>query len=711
MLKRLRLVNVGVHADRTVEFGRMTVVVGPNGSGKSTVVRALRAIATGDFGGAAAKAQNARQGRPAGAPGYAELEFTAAGGVTAVVRRSVAPPGQWMTLSDGSERLTAGRDVTDRVLDLLGVSAGVLEDFVFADQGRVESVLVGTKAQRSEALARLFGVDRLDRLVDAVQKAAPRAAAGPPGGPARAALAAAEAALVEAEAAAAAVTAGLEKYAGFVDYSAAADPDLALLRRRDDWQAAKSELDRLEAARPAAAAAAASARADAESLAEDLQALRGAVAVSAGEAAAARAALTHWAAFKQAATTRARIDREAEALRLEAVTRTEPARPGHLPTPAEEASMLAAMAEANDLAARMDRVVRAWSTGDADCPHCGRPMGAEHAGVVAGCAAARDTALEAARAAAGRLAAVRAYADAHADWRRWRDDHARRVELNRAAAAAAVATPPAVSEADADRLLADADRLGWELHALEAATRRAADVAAAAERDLAALDDRAAGLAARAGDPVSDAAAEAAARRHLDRTAARREVWRLEAERKAADRDLRAAKAAAAARRADVRAAAAAEYVGATLAAARDTLRAARGAVADRNLARVAAAANGFLAEFEAPFRLAAGPDLQMTASKPDGTTHPAGMLSGGELVVAGISFRLGVNTLFAADAGLLVMDEPTVFLDRDNVRCLHRALERLGRLSRDRNVQVVMVTHEESLVPYFDTVVNLGRA
>ena len=68
-----------------------------------------------------------------------------------------------------------------------------------------------------------------------------------------------------------------------------------------------------------------------------------------------------------------------------------------------------------------------------------------------------------------------------------------------------------------------------------------------------------------------------------------------------------------------------------------------------------------------------------------------AGRLSGGEKVLLGISFRVAVNSMFAIDLGLLVLDEPTAGLDKGNLACLHVAFERLRELSRSRGLQIVM--------------------
>jgi DNA repair exonuclease SbcCD ATPase subunit len=76
--------------------------------------------------------------------------------------------------------------------------------------------------------------------------------------------------------------------------------------------------------------------------------------------------------------------------------------------------------------------------------------------------------------------------------------------------------------------------------------------------------------------------------------------------------------------------------------------------------------------------------------------------------VLLGVSFRVAVNSMFASDLGLLVLDEPTAGLDKGNLACLQVAFERLRELSRSRGLQVVMITHEENL-PAADNVIEIG--
>ena len=118
---------------------------------------------------------------------------------------------------------------------------------------------------------------------------------------------------------------------------------------------------------------------------------------------------------------------------------------------------------------------------------------------------------------------------------------------------------------------------------------------------------------------------------------------------------------------------------------------------------------NAFLGVFDAPFRVETDAGLSFRALFHDGRDQPAGRLSGGEKVVLALAFRLSVNSMFAQDVGLLCLDEPTVGLDDHNLGCLRTALGRLKELSRARGLQVILVTHERSLGPLFDQVIDLS--
>jgi len=122
---------------------------------------------------------------------------------------------------------------------------------------------------------------------------------------------------------------------------------------------------------------------------------------------------------------------------------------------------------------------------------------------------------------------------------------------------------------------------------------------------------------------------------------------------------------------------------------------------------------NDILERLDTDFRVeAVSDDLSFNAmfhkGVKAGVEQPAGRLSGGEKVLLGVSTRVAINSRFAADIGLLVLDEPTAGLDANNLRCLSQAFDRLRQLSHSRGLQILMVTHDVN-TPAADNVIEIG--
>ena len=117
-----------------------------------------------------------------------------------------------------------------------------------------------------------------------------------------------------------------------------------------------------------------------------------------------------------------------------------------------------------------------------------------------------------------------------------------------------------------------------------------------------------------------------------------------------------------------------------------------------------------YLDTWQAPFRLRIDPDNEMAfvAEFPDGRSFQASRLSGGQKVVASTSFRLAMADTFARSVGVLVLDEPSNYLDTDNITHLQQLLLRLRETAGHTGRQLFVVTHEESLVGFFDHTITL---
>ena len=119
---------------------------------------------------------------------------------------------------------------------------------------------------------------------------------------------------------------------------------------------------------------------------------------------------------------------------------------------------------------------------------------------------------------------------------------------------------------------------------------------------------------------------------------------------------------------------------------------------------------NETLEEFGGPFRVTADEDLTFVAHKPNGVSEPASRLSGGEKVVLALAFRFAVNSLFAGEIGMMVLDEPTAGLDEHNIGCLTDVLGRLSELTKKRGQQLIIITHDQRLERVFDNIIRLER-
>jgi DNA repair exonuclease SbcCD ATPase subunit len=121
---------------------------------------------------------------------------------------------------------------------------------------------------------------------------------------------------------------------------------------------------------------------------------------------------------------------------------------------------------------------------------------------------------------------------------------------------------------------------------------------------------------------------------------------------------------------------------------------------------------NDVLEIFDAPYRVVMDENLGFVANFLDGVRRqPDRRLSVGERIVLAMAFRITVNSTFASQVGMLVLDEPTAGLDEHNLGCLPRAIDRLKELSESRGLQVFFVTHEPRITAIFDNVIELPVA
>lgn len=141
----------------------------------------------------------------------------------------------------------------------------------------------------------------------------------------------------------------------------------------------------------------------------------------------------------------------------------------------------------------------------------------------------------------------------------------------------------------------------------------------------------------------------------------------------------------------------------------RAILQAAPQFVAQHNLQLLQADTDMILNMFDTKFRVESDEGRSFTAHFQDGRVQPAKRLSGGQKVALAMGFRVAINSLFASKVGLLGLDEPTAFLDKQRIRALGPVITKLRELTASRGLQCLIVTHEEDLAPLFDATIRVG--
>ncbi|XP_060911170.1 DNA repair protein RAD50 [Labrus mixtus] len=85
---------------------------------------------------------------------------------------------------------------------------------------------------------------------------------------------------------------------------------------------------------------------------------------------------------------------------------------------------------------------------------------------------------------------------------------------------------------------------------------------------------------------------------------------------------------------------------------------------------------------------------------KGDTALDMRGRCSAGQKVLASLIIRLALAETFCLNCGILALDEPTTNLDRDNIESLaHALVEIIKSRSRQRNFQLLIITHDEDFV------------
>jgi len=133
-------------------------------------------------------------------------------------------------------------------------------------------------------------------------------------------------------------------------------------------------------------------------------------------------------------------------------------------------------------------------------------------------------------------------------------------------------------------------------------------------------------------------------------------------------------------------------------------------AVARRHFGRINQMWNHFLAMMDQSFDVQIAPDSTIQLRLPTAVINIE-EASGGEIACCAIAFYAAINQIFANNVGLLVLDEPTYGPDAGHVTLIRDVLIELNRWATGGNLQVLVVTHDERLIPAFSHKIELIKA
>lgn len=125
-------------------------------------------------------------------------------------------------------------------------------------------------------------------------------------------------------------------------------------------------------------------------------------------------------------------------------------------------------------------------------------------------------------------------------------------------------------------------------------------------------------------------------------------------------------------------------------------------------LAQLNGLCNEFMVEFGNPFAVSIDKELNISCFFPTGYTCGALRLSGGQQCVLSVVFRFAINQMFASKLGIVVLDEPTEYMDKDNIENIGRLFERIHEVGTETGCQTLVVTHAEPIISAFDSVTRI---
>lgn len=129
-----------------------------------------------------------------------------------------------------------------------------------------------------------------------------------------------------------------------------------------------------------------------------------------------------------------------------------------------------------------------------------------------------------------------------------------------------------------------------------------------------------------------------------------------------------------------------------------------------QNLVLMQGLINTHLGALQVPFRVEVGEGLTFKCIFKNGVTMFSDELSGGQETVLSLAFRLAACETFASSMGMLVLDEPTVWIDENTKSLFPAIVSYLKDMASRFNMQFIIPTHEQGLIVHFDQVVDVSK-
>lgn len=704
-LLRLEVQNWCQHRHRVCNFTRgLVAIIGRIGSGKSNILGAIRWCLTGDNPNAGVKMDNVSQLSAEDEPSFAQLEFEHRGHLVAI-KRFLRPEKEQSVLTlDGQETARGDKAVTAYIERILGIDSKFIGRFILVAQNEIFSFIEDERSEVDRFFQRLFDTAKAEKISDLLGKHASKTT------------------IPEILVPSTQLALQVDELSDKIDqlkvetkklptierFLKEQEEDQKVIKEWDDRNKAIIEKNELQQKFVAAEKQFKTVEAECARHEKDLAALTAAANGHEESHAEARVALGHWASYKKIAKAKEELQVARNAI---VEKRAKNPEVPFVDNKSIELALAAYHAIEHDLNSATKFVKVFSQQGLAACPTCHTPTKDLQSYLIGQKQAVEDLTAKAAK-SKEELEKLSLAQQARQAWERLdRDLAARELQLQETEKQLTDVTPPELSEEQLQQIVSDYESFQSVKQEIEPIFLSAKERKAQLSGALSSIRDRLAQVTADIASAVTtesdvqlikvklDTMREQCAKRQsLEQACKQLEFERtklVENYDKTKEAELQAVKLRSWLETIDV---------------TRSALKSAPRIVASRNLAKLEAAINDLLQIFGVDFFVSAADDGSPTfiAEFFDGRKQPARRLSYGQKTVLALAFRVAVNSMFAEEIGLLVLDEPTAYLDQQRIRALAPVLEKLRDLSTARGLQCVIVTHESGLSHLFESTIEL---